>query len=131
MSIRKISRLQKGFTLVELTLVITLMIALSAITMAGVGWMSRMADAKRAEGVLRAYQSARISWLVDNPTKAVEDVSLDMLTPYIPIPDPKKLLESLGYTIDEADVNGTNGITYTKNDDAALGIPSFAARGGK
>lgn len=82
-----------------------------------------MADSKRAEAILKQVQNARISWLIDNPTKSVEDVTLAGISDYLPFPDVDRELSALGYAL--ADVTSVP-ICYQIVTQGALPIPGYS-----
>jgi len=74
----------KGYTLLEITLVIGIVVGLSALAAVGLGAAQGVARASRAEAALRMVETARLSYLSDNPHVMRKDVSQDKLDKYIP-----------------------------------------------
>jgi type II secretory pathway pseudopilin PulG len=74
----------KGYTLLEITLVIGLTVGLSALAVYGLGAATATARASRAEAALRLIETARLSYLSDNPQIALANVAATNLTSYIP-----------------------------------------------
>jgi type II secretory pathway pseudopilin PulG len=75
---------RNAYTLLEITLVIGIVVGLSAVTVFGLGNFSAMARASRAEAALRMVESARLSFLSDNPQVPLGSVNRANLNPYIP-----------------------------------------------
>ena len=79
-----LQKLRKGFTLVELSVVIGVLIALTTI---GVFFSSAIGDwqaGKEASETLRGVYVAQKSYLADHPTTQVVNLTNDMLIPYLP-----------------------------------------------
>jgi len=114
----------RGYTLVEISLVLGLTLILSAMGIASAGIYTRVSDARKAEAVLREVESARTAWLLDNPQSSYEDVTLTELTPYLPTPDSLTKLRGLGYALGDGDLK-QEAIKYTRLNKDVLAIPNF------
>ncbi len=74
----------KAFTLLEITLVIGIVVGLASLTIVGLGNSTRIANAARAEAAMRMIESARLSYLSDNPQVVVGNITAANLDRYIP-----------------------------------------------
>lgn len=74
-----------GFTLIEISLVIGLILGL--MTLGGISYsmVSRWNKAKNASLALQAVYSAQRSYLADNPTADITQVAPSTLIPYLPV----------------------------------------------
>ena len=106
-----------GFSLLEITLVLGLLLALSTFTVFGAGYFSKLNAARRTEGVLRQVENARMSYLVDNPNLSYSDLSVSVLANYMPDPSILAELPNYGYSLTDADVKAFP-MTYGRNTDA-------------
>jgi prepilin-type N-terminal cleavage/methylation domain-containing protein len=104
-SARSATPTRKGFTLIELSVVIFILIALLSM---GFG-MSRAIDTwkkgKEASETLRSVYTAQRLYLADHPTSAVSTLTHSMVAPYIP--------NGNGNTVPTA-VSLTNGTLYAR-----------------
>jgi type II secretory pathway pseudopilin PulG len=73
-----------GFTLIEISLVIGLMLGL--ITLGGFSYkmVQDWNKAKNASLALQAVYSAQRSYMADNPTADITEIDADTLVPYLP-----------------------------------------------
>lgn len=92
---------RNAYTLLEVTLVIGIVVGLSAVTIFGLGNFSAMARASRAEAAMRMVESARLSFLSDNPQIPLSQVTEANLGPYIPggFTSARSILQDNGYDI--------------------------------
>jgi len=123
-------RRSRAFTLTEITLVVGLILSMTAMGLMGTAWFAKMNAAKRAEATLRLIQNARVSWLVDNPTQNFNTVTWGNLGEYLNVKELQDELRELGYEFTEADLRAEK-ITYGISDENALPIPNFPKRGGQ
>lgn len=105
---------RKAFTLVELTLVIGLVLGMTAMSVFGLTYFTYLARAQRAEGILRQVENARLSYLMDNPTETYSSVTGPAIDPYLPGGwiGAQEVLTVNGYKITEADLK-TPLISYS------------------
>jgi len=115
-----------GFSLLEVTLVLGFVISISVAGFAGVGYFSRINDAKKAQSVLIQVEAARTSWLLDNPQRCYQDVTLANIEDIMPDMKATDLLRDLGYSIGDKDIQQEN-ISYGR-DEGRLPVPGFALR---
>jgi prepilin-type N-terminal cleavage/methylation domain-containing protein len=78
------SRAEAGFTLVELSIVIAMLLVLAGAASLGVGPYLAYRDGRQAGEALRAVKAAQLMYLADNPTTPVNTLTPQMLLPYIP-----------------------------------------------
>lgn len=74
----------RGFTIVEMTLVLSIILGLSAIGFLGLQSYNKYSDGLAAGGVLKAVAAAQKSYLSDNPTQTYANLTTDNLAPYMP-----------------------------------------------
>lgn len=74
----------RGFSLVEITLVIGLMLALAAITAYSVSSISSWRNGRDASEKLRSVYIAQKSYLADRPSKSYATFTAEELIPYLP-----------------------------------------------
>ena len=75
---------QKGVTLIELTVVITVMIALiSTVTLGVAAYRNWQRGLEGGEAIKAVYQAQRL-YLADNPTKAVGGIVFTDISSYMP-----------------------------------------------
>ncbi len=75
---------RKGFTLVELALVIGVMIALIGVGMYSTSTLKAWRLGRDASEKLRAAYAAQRNYLADNPTTQVNSLTHALLVPYLP-----------------------------------------------
>ena len=93
--------LPQGFTLLEMTIVILVMLALVGIGVFSSRKMDEWRMGRAAAEVLRAVHTAQRMYLADNPTTLVANLTEAMLIPYLPnvsSPVPATLVAALGTT---------------------------------
>jgi len=78
------SRAEAGFTLVELSVVIGVLILLAGAASLAIGPYIAYRDGRSAGESLRAVKAAQLMYLADNPTTAVNTLTQAMLLPYMP-----------------------------------------------
>ena|SRR5215510_10926182 len=78
------SRATRGTTLVELSIVIAVIILLTAIGSISAGAYVAYRDGRQAGEALRAVKAAQLMYLADNPTVAVNTLTQAVLQPYLP-----------------------------------------------
>ena len=75
---------RKGFTLIELSVVIFILIALLSMGFGMSKSIEKWKKGKEASETLRSIYTAQRLYLADHPTAAVNTLTPAMLTPYIP-----------------------------------------------
>ena len=78
------SHAEAGFTLVELSVVIAVLLLLAGAAGIAVGPYFAYRDGRQAGESLRAVKAAQLMYLADNPTAAVNTLTQGLLTPYMP-----------------------------------------------
>jgi len=76
--------LEKGLTLVEISVVIAMMLALASITTFSVGNMTEWKQAREAGESLRSVYLAQKAYLADHPSKDIDTLTEQELIPYLP-----------------------------------------------
>ncbi|MEZ0274705.1 MAG: type II secretion system protein [Roseimicrobium sp.] len=74
----------RGFTLIEISLVIALMLGLAALGTISFGAIQDWNKGKNASLALQAVYSAQRSYLADHPTADITTITSATLTPYLP-----------------------------------------------
>ena len=111
---------QKGFTLLEMTIVIMVLLALVGMGSLGNGAIVKWQAGKEASETLRSVYIAQRTYLADNPTTLVSSLTEAKLQPYLPnntgtFPTVKGLdgtLRSVNVTLSPPVVKDTTGNTY-------------------
>lgn len=116
----------RAFSIMEITLVLGLLLAISGFTVFGAGYFAKINAARKAESVLRQVENARMSYLVDNPNQSYADVTLTVIKEYMADPEMLDKLDGFGYKLTDADVKAYP-LTYGRDDDA-LAIIAFTGR---
>lgn len=83
-STRPATRHPRAFTLLEMTIVIMVVIALAGIGMSVSGNINELKLGKQAGETLRTVYSAQRMYLADNPTVAVTSITNSNIIPYLP-----------------------------------------------
>jgi type II secretory pathway pseudopilin PulG len=98
----------RGYTLLELSLVLGMLVGLTAIGAFGLKYFTTVARSNRAEAILRQVENARLSYLVDNPVENHTTVTPDKISPYLPggWDGAVQMLAINGYTLDASDLTG-------------------------
>jgi prepilin-type N-terminal cleavage/methylation domain-containing protein len=78
------TRSRSGFTLVEMTVVIAVILVLVGIGSLSVKPYYDYRDGRTAGEMLRAVKAAQMMYLSDNPSTAVTTLTQTLLTPYMP-----------------------------------------------
>lgn len=119
----------RGFTLVEITLVLGLVVGLSSLSIFGVTYFTSLAKASRAEAVLKQVENARISYLSDTPTASYTQLTPANLDPYIPggWNFAVSVLSSNGYSLIGTDIQQPL-ITYGRTAKDAGPVRGFLSR---
>jgi prepilin-type N-terminal cleavage/methylation domain-containing protein len=73
-----------GFTLVEMTVAIAVILVLVGIASLGVKPYYAFRDGRAAGEMLRSVKAAQLMYLSDNPSTAVTALTQALLTPYMP-----------------------------------------------
>ena len=73
----------RGFTLLEMTLVISVMLMLITIGLKSSNAFKNFRTAREASDILRTVYVAQRTYLADNPTTATKDITPALLLPYI------------------------------------------------
>lgn len=81
---RRPPRQTAGFTLLEISLVIALILGLSMLAGVSVNTIQEWNQAKSAGISLQAVYSAQRSYLADHPATDIQNVSTSELVPYLP-----------------------------------------------
>lgn len=84
MTPRPLLQSRRGLTLVELSLVIFVLLALTAVGVYMTDGMSEWNNGKDAAEKLRTVYAAQRAYLADNPTIAVSSLTSTRLIPYLP-----------------------------------------------
>ena len=83
-TVRSISAARGGFTLIELTVVIFILIALLSMGFGMSKTIEKWKKGKEASETLRSVYTAQRLYLADHPTAAVNTLTPALLLPYIP-----------------------------------------------
>jgi prepilin-type N-terminal cleavage/methylation domain-containing protein len=78
------SRSKSGFTLVEMTVVIALILVLAGAASLGIKPYYAYRDGRAAGEMLRAVKAAQLMYLSDNPSTPVANLTQALLLPYMP-----------------------------------------------
>lgn len=92
----------QGFTLLEMTVVMLVMLTLVSIGVLGSRKMDEWKAGRAGSESLRAVYSAQRMYLADNPTTPVANLTEALLIPYLPnvtTPTPATLVAALGTTL--------------------------------
>lgn len=110
----KKSLYHKAFTLLELTMVIGILMGMTAMSVFGLTYFSSLSRANRAEAILRQIEKARLSYLIDHPTQNYRMITTLDISPYLPGGwiSAVEVLEENGYTIAESDLR-TPTVSYS------------------
>lgn len=73
-----------GFTLIEMSVVIFILIALLSVGIFFSSAIGNWKSGKDASEILRGVYVAQRSYLADNPTTSTDDLTEEMLLPYLP-----------------------------------------------
>lgn len=111
---------KQGFTLLEMSLVIMMLIALIAMSSFGGSAISTWTKGRDASEILRGAYIAQRTYLADNPTAPLSSLSEAKLLPYLPIktatfPKVKGLdgtMRSINVNVSPPVVKDTSGSTY-------------------
>ncbi|MEM6277926.1 MAG: prepilin-type N-terminal cleavage/methylation domain-containing protein, partial [Verrucomicrobiota bacterium] len=76
--------LEKGLTLMEISMVIALMLALASLATFSVSNMTEWKEAREAGESLRSVYVAQKSYLADHPSEDITDLTSSKLIPYLP-----------------------------------------------
>ena len=99
---RTYSFLKKGFTLLEITVVLAVLLVLLGVGFSSFKGYNDWKKGAEAGTRLRAVQSAQLTYLAEHPTKEVENLAMTDIIPYLAngggfltsaIPDPADLKE--------------------------------------
>ena len=115
-----------AFTLLEVTLVMGLCVAITAASFVGTTTVWKLGDCRKAQSVLMQVDIARTSWLLDNPQSGYGNVTITKIVPYLPNPAAISLLSNWGYTLDDAGVQ-SELISVSKLQDR-WPVPEFGMR---
>lgn len=74
----------RGFTLLEMTIVIGILIALMSMGFVGSRGISKWQAGKEASETLRSVYTAQRTYLADHPTTPVNTLTQELLLPYLP-----------------------------------------------
>jgi prepilin-type N-terminal cleavage/methylation domain-containing protein len=77
-------RPKSGFTLVEMTVAIAVILVLAGVASLGVKPYYAYRDGRTAGEILRAVKAAQLMYLSDNPSFLVANLTPTLLTPYMP-----------------------------------------------
>jgi prepilin-type N-terminal cleavage/methylation domain-containing protein len=78
------SRAKSGFTLIEMTVVIAMILVLAGVASLGVKPYYDYRDGRTAGEMLRAVKAAQLMYLSDNPSTSVSSLTQANLLPYMP-----------------------------------------------
>lgn len=76
--------LEKGLTLVEISVVIAMMLMLASLATFSVGSMTKWKTAREAGETLRGVYMAQKAFLADHPSKDISTVTAADIIPYLP-----------------------------------------------
>jgi prepilin-type N-terminal cleavage/methylation domain-containing protein len=79
-----ISRPRGGFTIVELSIVIGVLLLLAGLASLAAPPFISYIQGRQAGEALRAVKAAQLMYLADNPATAVSSLNLALLSPYLP-----------------------------------------------
>lgn len=113
-------RLGKGFTLLEMTIVIMLLLGLIKLSLFTSNSLGEWRLGRAASESLRSVYSAQRMYLADNPTASVANLTNEILMPYLPnrmaaMPTVKSLtgaMLSIRVSVSPPVVNAGSGLTY-------------------
>ena len=77
-------RRPSGLTLIELTVVILVLLAMTGLAIYYTGGMDKWNKGKDASEKLRSVHAAQKAFLADNPTVAVSTLTAALIIPYLP-----------------------------------------------
>lgn len=102
----KKSLYRKAFTLIELTMVIGILMGMTAMSVFGLTYFTSLSRANRAEAILRQVEKARLSYLIDHPTHSYRQITTLAISPYLPggFSAAIQVMEMNGYTLTESDL---------------------------
>ena len=78
------SRSKSGFTLVEMSVVIALILVLAGAASLGIKPYYAYRDGRAAGEMLRAVKAAQLMYLADNPSTPIANLTQALLLPYMP-----------------------------------------------
>jgi Tfp pilus assembly protein PilE len=84
MKLMHASRSESGFTLVELSVIIAVLLVLAGIVSLSVDPYYAYRDGRTAGEMLRSVKAAQVMYLADNPATPVTSLTQAMLLPYMP-----------------------------------------------
>jgi type II secretory pathway pseudopilin PulG len=76
--------LEKGLTLVEISVVIAMMLAIASLATFSVGSMTKWKTAREAGEALRGVYMAQKAYLADHPSKDIATITAADVIPYLP-----------------------------------------------
>lgn len=114
------ARSRNGFTLLEMTVVIMVILALIGMTSFGGGAVEKWRKGRDASETLRGVYVAQRTYLADNPTAALSSLTETKLKPYLPdnsstfpkITGLDGTLRSVNVNLSPPVVKDTNNTTY-------------------
>ena len=77
------SRVKKGFTLLEITVVIVVLLTLITVSALGIGAYERWKLGAEAGTTLRTVYNAQRTYLAEHPTEKIEDLTAAKVIPYL------------------------------------------------
>ena len=80
----RLRRRPAGLTLIELTVVILVLLAMTGLAIYYTGGMDKWNKGKDASEKLRSVHAAQKAYLADNPTVAVSNLTAARIIPYLP-----------------------------------------------
>ena len=119
-SFHRRNRSKRGFTLLEMTIVIMVLIALMKMGLYGSRKMDEWRLGRAASESLRSVYTAQRMYLADNPTTSVTNISTAMVLPYLPnnvtvMPSVKSLTGAtlnILVNVSPPVINAGSGVTY-------------------
>src|SRR6266436_6614493 len=78
------SRSKSGFTLVEMSVVIALILVLAGAASLGIKPYYAYRDGRAAGEMLRSVKAAQLMYLADNPSTPIANLTKALLLPYMP-----------------------------------------------
>ncbi len=108
-----------------MSLVLGLLVGLTAIGAFGLKYFTTVARTNRAEAILRQVENARLSYLIDNPVENFTSITPTKISPYLPggWDGAVAMMRINGYTLLSDDLTGVDiGYGFTEKPETAGGF---------